>query len=90
MGKSWLPIIMLSQPSLAIQIILRLSDRFRTLLPLRMLCEKPRVEELAVEITKILIESADPTKLRRALSQLESMSDEHATHRVKAPAAIGR
>jgi phosphopantetheine binding protein len=48
---------------LAIQIILRLSDHFRTLLPLRMLFEKPRVEELALEITKILIERADPTKL---------------------------
>jgi len=62
---------------LAIQIMLRLSDRFRTLLPLRMLFEKPNVEELALEITKTLIER-DQAKLRRSLSELESMSDEDA------------
>ena len=41
---------------LAIQIMLRLSDRFRTLLPLRMIFEKPNVEELALEITNSLVE----------------------------------
>jgi len=75
---------------LAIQIMLRLSDRFRTLLPLRMLFEKPNVEELALEITKTLIERADQAKLRRSLSELESMSDEDAKSMLGAPPAIER
>lgn len=37
---------------LAIQIMLRLSDRFRTLLPLRMLFDNPNVEELTLKITR--------------------------------------
>jgi hypothetical protein len=70
--------------------MLRLSDRYRTLLPLRMLFEKPRVEELALEITKTLIERADQTKLRRALSQLESISDERAKTILGARPVVGR
>jgi amino acid adenylation domain-containing protein len=73
---------------LAIQIMLRLSDRFRTLLPLRMLFEKPNVEELALEITKTLTEKVGPTKLRGILSELESMSDDHAKKVLGAPSAV--
>jgi acyl carrier protein len=47
---------------LAIQIMLRLSDRFRTLLPLRMLFDNPNVEPLTLEITDISIERAQRTE----------------------------
>jgi hypothetical protein len=43
---------------LAIKIMLRLSDRFRTLLPLGMLFDNPNVEELTLEITNTLMERA--------------------------------
>jgi amino acid adenylation domain-containing protein len=73
---------------LAIQIMLRLSDCFRTLLPLRVLFEKPNVEELALEITKTLVERAEQTNLRRILSDLESMSDEQAKNTLGAPPVV--
>jgi len=75
---------------LAIQIMLRLSERFRTLLPLRMLFEKPNVEELTLEITKTLVKRADQAKLRRSLAELESMSEAHAKSMLGAPPAIKR
>ena len=47
---------------LAIQIMLRLSDRFRTLLPLRMLFDNRNVEKLTLRITNTLIQQAQRTE----------------------------
>ena len=64
---------------LATQVISRVREAFQVELPLRILFEKPTIEELAVVITeREVMEGAGQEHLARMMIELEALSDEEA------------
>jgi len=63
---------------LATQVVSRVSTTFQTALPLRILFEKPTIEELAAVITERQAEGAGQENLARMMIELEALSDEEA------------
>jgi len=63
---------------LATQLISRVRTTFQIELPLRILFEKPTIEELAGVITERQAEGAGQENLARMMIELEALSDEEA------------